>query len=548
MKNTFETIWKRLALTSAATRAGMVAVTVGLVIAAVLAVQYSNQPHYEMLLSGLDDAETARVGEALAGAGVQWRSSQPPGPFVVYVDEEQLTLARNAVFAAGALRGHDGGIITEASGLATLLLGSQERQQIMRKRIWEEMERMLELQDFVQEAKVQTMVPEGRVFGRQPRITASVTLVTRGGQELTRKQAQTVARLVRFGLGIAEEDLVIADDQGKSLFDGLDLASGAGMVDDWLSAGEEADRRLEVKAADVLDSILGPGLAKVAVRSEWDFTTSTTLADTATSNAAALVSERVTSTTDPRFASDPVVGGAAGSAGNLNTANNSFAAPDQSSVDVRSASKQQAPTEPALSKASEQERVYAPSRTLTTTEQRTPKLARMSIALYIDSSVSGTARTALENAVKATVGFSQARGDEFQFAQLTFAKPEAVEGDAAATQSEGLPPIVGVLLDRGVEIVLGIAFSIFLLRAWRGSSKARKLREQQLAEIREQELAERKLKNERLAAQVQARAEEAESPLMQARPRVAALVGEEPDKVGELLSAWVRDARKVSAN
>jgi flagellar biosynthesis/type III secretory pathway M-ring protein FliF/YscJ len=284
------------------------------------------------------------------------------------------------------------------------------------------------------------------------------------------------------------------------------------------------------------------------VRSEWDFTTSTTLADTATSSPGALLSERVTSTTDPRFAGDPVVGGAAGSAGNLNTANNSFAAPDQSSVDVRSAGKQQASAEPALSKASEQERVYAPSRTLTTTEQRTPKLSRMSVALYIDSSVSGSAKTALENAVKATVGFSTTRGDEFQFAQLSFAKPEAVEGEAAETKSEGLPPIVALALDRGVEIVLGIAFTFFLLRAWRGSAKARKQREAQLAELREQELAERKIRNERLAAQAQARVEEADSPLTQARPRVAALVGEEPDKVGELLSAWVRDARKVSAN
>jgi flagellar M-ring protein FliF len=548
MKNVFETIWKSLAATSAATRAGVAALVVGLAIVSAFAVQYANQPHYEVLLSGLDDAETARVGEALAGAGVEWRASQPPGPFVVYVDDSQLTLARNAVFAAGALRGHDGGILTESGGLATLLLGSQERQQIMRKRVWEEMERMLELQDFVQEAKVQTMVPEGRVFGRQPRITASVTLVTRGGQELSRKQAQTVARLVRFGLGIAEEDLVIADDQGKSLFDGLDLAGGAGLVEDWLSAGEEADRRLEDKAKRVLDDILGPGLARIAVRSEWDFTTTTSLADTSTSSPAALISERVTSTTDPRFATDVGPGGAVGTAGNLTGSNNSFAAPDQSAVDVRSTSRQQAPAEPALSKASEQERVFAPSRTLTTTEQRTPKLSRMSVALYLDSSISGSNRTAIENAVKATVGFSTQRGDEFQFAQLEFAKPEESAAGAAPAADSGLPPIVTMLLDRAVEIVLAIVFLFLLLRTVRGAGKARKQREKELEALRAEELEMRRLQREEQVARIQAQKEEAQSPLVVSKSRVASLVGEEPDKVGELLSAWVRDARKVSAN
>ncbi|QDU86489.1 Flagellar M-ring protein [Planctomycetes bacterium Pla163] len=550
MKNALATIWEQISSMSAAARATVLTVVLGVAVAAGVAVHFASQPHYVMLVSGLDDTTAARVGEALAGANVEWRSSQPPGPFVIYVDESQKTMALNAVASAGAMKPMSGGILTDPGGLSSLLLGSQEREQIMRKRIWEEMQRMLELLDFVVAAKVQTLVPEARVFGRQPALTASVTLVTDGGLDLTREQARTVARLVRFGLGIEEQNLVIADDSGKSIYDGNDL-SGRDGADDWLAAGESSDRRLEAKAVSILEDILGPGLARVAVRSEWDFSTSRTLADTAGPEAAQLVSERSTTTTDPRFSNDlGVGGGVAGSSGNLNNPSEGFGTNSQGVVDARSPQNVASSSEPAIAKTSQQDKRYVPSRTLRATEQRTPKLERLSIALYLDASLDANSVAAIQETVKATVGFSQERGDLFQIAQIPFLKSDGADGVEGSSEAPAkLDPLMELLIDRGVEIVLAVVFMFLILKSARGASKSRKQRERELAAIREREAAEREAEAEQRKQDAELEAQRLrdleEDPIHQSRRRVSDLVGEEPDKVADLLTAWVRDERGV---
>lgn len=552
MKEAINTLLQQFAAASTGAKTALVGVVLGLMAATGVAVHYSTQPHYSMLLSGLDDTEAARVGEALAGADVEWRTSQPPGPFVIYVDEAQRTAALNAIASAGAMKPTSTGILTETGGLATLLLGSQEREQIMRKRVWEEMERMLELQDFVLDAKVQTLVPEARVFGRQPDLSASVTLVTRGGEVLTRSQAKTIARLVHFGLGVSEENLMIADDSGQSVYDGRDLANGNGAANDWLSVTEEADRRLEGKASSVLEDILGEGLARVSVKSEWDFTTSRTLADTAAPEDPQLLSEITTKTSDPRFSNQNALGGGvAGTSSNLNSAGE-FGVNSQGVVDATSTRSGGANTEPAVAETSQQNRVYAPSRQLRATEQRTPRLDRLSVALFIDGKIDAVSVPAIEEAVKATVGFDAERGDEFRVAQLPFAKkPEGEDADATSDESETLPHIVEMLLERGVEVVLATVFLFMLFRSARGASKARKQREREFLEKREAELqaqTERAEQRARAAEEEENRKREIEEdPAHQSKRRVSDLVGEEPEKVADLLTAWVREDRGVGA-
>lgn len=550
MKNSFNALWQQFTAASAGAKAALGAIVVGAIVAAFVAVQYAGQPHYTMLLSGLDDAEAARVGEALAGASVEWRSSQPPGPFVIYVDESQRTLALNAVATAGALKPTSNGILTETGGLSTLLLGSQEREQIMRKRVWEEMERMLELQDFIVDAKVQTMVPEARVFGRQPELSGSVTLVTRGGQKLSRGQARTVARLVHFGLGVSEQNLVIADDRGESLHDGSDLSSGSSMAEDWLASTEEADRRLEEKASGVLTDILGAGVARVSVKSDWDFTTSRTLADVP--GQGQVISESTTKTADPKFSGNGGLGGPAGVSGNLPPDN--FGVSNQGVIDTTTG---QAPaggsSEPALAETSQSEKLYAPSRTLTSSEQRTPQLERLSVALFLDGSIDAASVPVIEDAVKATVGFDAERGDEFKVAQLPFVKPEGEAAGAAggAEEATGLPPVVAMLLDRGIEVALALVFFFMLVKNARGASKARKQREKELADAREAELVaeaeEAERRKEEAEAEAQRLRELEEDPVHQSKRRVTDLVDEEPDKVADLLTAWVREDRGVGA-
>src|SRR5687767_2591455 len=72
---------------------GALLVVAALVISALLAAR----PHFVLLHAQIDDQERVAVEKALAGANVRYRISQPPGPYVLDVDESQFYEAQNAV-------------------------------------------------------------------------------------------------------------------------------------------------------------------------------------------------------------------------------------------------------------------------------------------------------------------------------------------------------------------------------------------------------------------------------------------------------------------
>ena len=107
---------------------------VALVAILALAGVVSSGPHFVTLYAGLDDAERVAVEKALAEGGVRFRASNFPGPYTLYVDEDQFDQAQIHVALAEALRRAPTGINTGDSGAASIFLSSGERQQSMLKR------------------------------------------------------------------------------------------------------------------------------------------------------------------------------------------------------------------------------------------------------------------------------------------------------------------------------------------------------------------------------------------------------------------------------
>ena len=108
------------------------------------------------------------------------------------------------------------------------------------------------------------------------------------------------------------------------------------------------------------------------------------------------------------------------------------------------------------------------------------------MALYLDEGLAPERVANLEEAVKRTVGFDSQR-DVFTSAVLPFF---AVEGDeeesesdaAAAAPVEEPNPMMEKLLERGVEIVVAIAFLILLMKSLRAAKSAPPTVEPQPAE------------------------------------------------------------------
>ena len=361
---------------------------------------------------------------------------------------------------------------------------------------------MLEELDFGRRACAPSVVSSSPLTsGHEPKPTASVTLRVAGAAELTHEQAATVATLVSRGLGIAKDDLVISDQAGRSLYDGHEVSGEDHEVADLLAHQGEHDRRLALEANTVLEQILGPNKARVQVTSEWDYTRSTLHEETPGKSLVVMESKK----NSEKPAGSSSVAAAGVSANTLD--------PDAPSAAPAGTT---ATAAPQLEKTSEEKKEYSPSLSREERVSFVPKLARLSVALFLDQSV-GQSPEKLEETIKASVGFDEERGDEFRSVVLPFVTPEQAPAGEVVAAPAKTNPLVDTLLRRGVEIASAVVFLVLLWRTLRSAKKPRPA-----------------------AAQASAGGEQIDAELL-ARARVDELLKSDPAKVGEILSRWARE-------
>ena len=474
----------------------------------------SSRPHFEILFSDLDDSQRVAVEKALAGGKVKYRISQPPAPFVVYVDDGSQYEAQNLVALADALEPKSVGIATGDGGAGTLFLSSGERQQGMLKREWQEMERQLEELDFVSKATVTTSTPDNSPLKREKPVTVSVTLRLRGHDALSPEYADMVAKLVRYRFNVPPENLVVSDQSGRALYDPTD-DRGMGSIKSLMEHAAEYDKAQQAKAHEALVHAFGIDKAHVTVTSRWNHEQSTSRSDTVEPTKK-VISEETTTSETPQGA--PSVGGPAGVSSNL-----------AGEFGTQNAS---APTgtpsaQPGgeVAKSKESKRVYDTSRSTTQTVRSTPQLERLSVSLMLDESLAEK-RDEIEGIVKAAVGFDETRNDSFSVGTTTFAVEsdavtEPADGEAVADGSDSGPsPMLELLLQRGIELIAALAFIVLLFKTLKGPGKADPAGKGADADD----------------------GAEAPDPELLARHQIEELVRTDPRRVGEVLSRWADES------
>ena len=502
-------LFAALKQTDTRTRVVLVVSTVALLAVLSLAGVVASRPHFVVLTSSLDDSQRVAVEKALAGGSLKYRISQPPGPFVVYVDESELYRAQNLVALADALEPAAVGITTGDGGTSELFKSSGERQQTMLKREWQEMERQLETLDFVSNATVTTSTPDDSPIRRDKPLTVSVTLKLSGLDELSREQSDMVAKLVRFRFDVPAENLVIADQSGRALYDPTAGTETEDTIKTLLEHARQFEQGLELKANGALTHAFGADKALVTVTSEWDHEQSTSVQETVEPTKKA-ISERTTSS--ETTGAPPSAGGPAGVASNIDAG---------FGVETAGVPTSGSGTAADLSKTKETEKTYDASRSRVQTVRNAPLLKRLSVSLTLDESLAAK-RDEIEGIVKAAVGFDAARSDLFSTATTTFVSPEAepaaegAEGTAPAPTSSGPSESTRYWIERGVEILAAAFFLFVLLNSLRGARKAMSAAK---------------------TAGAPAPAAQPE-PEQLARHQIEELVRTDPRRVGEVLSRW----------
>lgn len=512
MKSLLDNLTKLIVNTSHSVR-----VTIGIAILALLgAAGYSgyraSNPHFELLYGGLDSSTASQMAAALATANVRFHMSQPPGPHAIYVEVGTEYLAQNAIALSGATDKSPTGILTSNEG-SSVFDGANERYQKSMKREWEEMENQLRLLTFVSSVRVTASIPDRSPFRRDKSQTVAVTLVLKGNADLTKGQARTVAKLVRFRFDVPRENVIISDQFGNSVYDGDEIAGGSGGMDIQESR-MRFERELQNKANTVLDKVLGEGAAYVVVNSEWSYEQKETVRESFDPQGTE-VSKDTEKTTTPVgsgvAAAKPLggdqVGGPVGSAGNL---------PGDSPPAASAA--------PATKIAGEATTKSERTKTIVgkETEHRVshmPLLQRMSVSLFLDDSLEGS-KDQLMLSVQAAVGFDEKR-DEFATLVTPFASLERnEEGDIIRPDAPALPEepsaMLSLVLKHGIEVIVALGFLFVLMKTLKGADVKAATAAEAIAPVN---LNDTEL--ERLAIS-----------------QVEDLVRDEPERVAEILSAW----------
>jgi flagellar M-ring protein FliF len=467
----------------------------------------ATRPNFVPLVSGLDETQRAACTSALAQGALPYRVSPLPGPFTVEVDERDLFGAQGLIDAAGALTPPTRGILTN-SGTGSVFMGMRERDQVTRKREWEDCEQQLRALDFVRDANVGAST-EGGAFARTDDRTVAVTLTLTPGYALGRAQAQTVAALVSRRFGIATTQVVIADQNGRLLYGGNMDQDGFGL-NDAFDHERRYDSDLENKVNGMLAKVFGEGTAYAMVDSTWTYDTTESLTESYDPN------NKVTNTdyqrTEKSMSSDGGVGGPAGTASNIETNSSSGGA---AGANGESDSLEEKRTSTHI------------GTTLEYTSKTTPELAHLSVALVVDESLSGELDS-ITQSVRAAVGYSEVRGDTMNSISTNFASLERDESGAPIAPAPSAPemsPWKSWAIENGLEVLAACAFLFVLLRSLGGSKKA----------------IEEVFRNDAVNTA------EAQDPELVARAAVEELVHSDPEQVSAILSRWVLEQPQAAA-
>jgi flagellar M-ring protein FliF len=503
MKNLLASARSTWSALGAGARVGIAAAGIAAIVLAVFAARWTSQPSFEILYSGLDARETGAVQTALATANVRFRVSQPPGPFVVHVDGEQYYAAQNAVALAGALDRAPEGIGGAAGGASQVFMSAQERAQSALKREWQELEKQLEELQFVERARVSTSIPDKSPLRKPEPMTVAVTLTLRGRAELTQAQATSVARLARFRFNVPSQNVLVTDQDGRSLAEEGGASGEAALAQEIFDQGRRSDLELARKANDALRRVFGPDLAHVVVTSSWTQEEVESVKETVDPKNKVVVSETSSKSSSPTS----IAGGSSGLAGTASSLIEGAGAGTDTAVANSTTSESTKST--IVGRGSELRRSHA------------PRLERLSLSLFLDDSLKPNLAD-VEAAVKSAVGFDATRGDSFAAMTAPFA--------SVARDAEGklVPPVETVveapsrmtelLLRRGVEIAVAGALLFLLFKALRGGKRTTAEIEQRPENVDEDRWIE-----------------------MLARSRVEDLAKTDPEKLGAILSRWAAE-------
>jgi flagellar M-ring protein FliF len=412
-----------------------------------------------LLFSDVEMAEASEITAKLDGAKI---------PYELRGDGTAIFVPRSKVMSARLMLSEDGlpsrgSVGYEIFDKQDALGATQFQQTINRLRALEgELARTIASIDGVERARVHLVMPERQLFSQDKQApSASIVLTVKGGQ-LSQGQVRAVRNLVASAVpGLSVNRVTIADASGRLLAAAED-DSGAAAADAMDERKVAVEERLRKEVQDIVESVVGPGAARVQIAADIDFNRVTSTSQTF--DPEGRVVRETNSTEETSTSSDGAGGGGTSASRNL---------PDGAGANSDSSSG-------SNTERTEEQVRYEISNTTKTEIVEGGRIKRLSVAVAVDGVTAPGANgqpgawaarepqelERITTLVKSAVGFDESRGDKVEVVNLKFAQTAALAGTEVAKPS--MMNFNNDAIMRGVEIVallivcLGVIF--FVLR------------------------------------------------------------------------------------
>jgi flagellar M-ring protein FliF len=236
----------------------------GLVLGAVALSAWMAKPSLTPLFSGLQAADASKVVDLLQADGVQYEITD--GGSTILVPQSSVYSERLKAAAAGlpSSKSSNGYSLLDNMGVTS----SEFQQNTTYKRAMEgELANTISAMDGVKLATVQLAIPKDSVFSDQKQDpTASVFIETAPGVTLSSDQVQSIVHLTSASIdGLKPNNVGVVDSAGTTL-----SAVGAGATGSASKQATDYEKRVGASVQAMLDRVLGPGNATVAVAADMD--------------------------------------------------------------------------------------------------------------------------------------------------------------------------------------------------------------------------------------------------------------------------------------
>ncbi len=418
-------------------------------------VYFASKPRLTLLYGGMAPAEAAKVVEYLESKKITYDVSD--GGRAIMVPAQEVYSVRLGLASQGIPTMSDGGVGFELFDKPTFGESDFMQRANYYRALQGELARTIRQLDEVSNARVLIVVPEDKLFGQDHQVAkASVFVQLQPGRSLSDAQVRSIRFLVANGVeGLQPERVAVIDSSGRSMAESDSSTSADGQTSDkQRQARADLEHYLEEKAQSMLDQVLGPGQAVVRVASEIDYSQVQETSEKYDPKNTALKTE--TSTTDSSTThTDDGGSSSAGTTANSSSSDSSGKENDQKKENTSN--------------------TYEVGKVVDTRIGAVGAIKRLTVALMLNERKPTTAGgkaaprtpqeiTALENIVKAAVGFTQSdtRQDMIQSQEVPFAdifdeSTAAVPKKSIAQEVNGYLPYV----TQGCLVLLALGILLY---------------------------------------------------------------------------------------